>query len=124
MKKIITTILASIIICLGFFGLPTFAAGECPDGCVATSIIGKDGCYCDGVGGILLIVFNVMTGAIGGLAVIGVIISGYQYMTSAGDPGKMTKAKSRIINIVIGLVVFAVMWAVLNFLIPGGLFNE
>jgi hypothetical protein len=39
------------------------------------------------------------------IAVIAVIIVGYQYITSGGSPEQMTKAKNNLIWIIIGLVV-------------------
>lgn len=72
-----------------------------------------------GVVCILKIVLNVMTFGIGVLAVIGIVLAGIQYITSQGDPGKMAKAKNRIIQVVIGLVIYAVMYAALYFLVPG-----
>lgn len=68
---------------------------------------------------ILKLVLNVMTYGIGVLAVVGIVLSGIQYITSQGDPGKMAKAKNRIIQVVIGLVIYAVMYAALVFLVPG-----
>ncbi len=68
---------------------------------------------------ILKLVLNVMTYGIGVLAVVGIVLSGIQYITSQGDSGKMAKAKNRIIQVVIGLVIYAVMYAALIFLVPG-----
>lgn len=65
------------------------------------------------------IALNIMTYGVGILGVVGIVISGIQYITSQGDPGKMAKAKNRIIEVVIGLVLYAVMYAALYFLVPG-----
>ena len=85
--------------------------------CVQTALFGE---YCDGIWGILGIVLNVMIWLVGAFAVIGIIISAIQYATSSGDPAAMTKAKKRIIEIVIGLAAAGVMYAFLEWLIPGG----
>lgn len=77
---------------------------------------------CTDIYGILAIVLNVLTAAVGVAAVIGIVIAGIQYMSSSGDPATMTKAKNRIVQVVIGLVAWGLMWAFLNWLIPGGLF--
>jgi len=45
------------------------------------------------------------------------------YATAADDPGQLKNAKTIIINVVIGLVAFALMSSFLNFIIPGGLFT-
>jgi len=53
--------------------------------------------------------------------VIGVIWGGIQYTTSAGDPQKTAAAKGKIQNALLGLVAFILLYAFLNWLIPGGL---
>ncbi len=50
-------------------------------------------------------VLNTVYMWIGIIAVIVIIIGGYQYMTSQGDPGRIQRAKSTILYSVIGLVV-------------------
>ena len=88
---------------------------------VETSIIDCDAGNENGeaVGELLLKAVKIMTGMIAALAVLGVIIAGYQYMMSSGDAAKTAKAKRRLYEIVIGLVVFALMYAALEFLVPG-----
>ena len=56
-------------------------------------------------------------------AVIGVTISGLTYVNAKDDVQKTTKAKRRIYEIVIGLVAYAVLYATLEFLLPGGNLN-
>lgn len=73
----------------------------------------------DGVVCILKIVLNIMTFGIGVLAVIGIVLAGIQYITSQGDSAKMAKAKNRIVQVVIGLIIYALMYAALYFLVPG-----
>ena len=120
MKKI-AAIVCAIVMSLGFVGIAArpVLAGQCAG--VNKSIINCDAGEEDGeaVNELLVTVAKVMMGLVVVLAVVGVIISGYQYMMSSGDPAKMAKAKRRIIEIVIGLVVFALMWVGLEFLIPG-----
>ena len=60
--------------------------------------------------------------AFGGLILLLIIVSGVQYIASAGDPGAVKSAKSRITNAVTALVLYIFMYAILNFLIPGGIF--
>lgn len=78
---------------------------------------GDDAIFC-----ILNNVLTVLTWGVGIAATLGLVISGMQYAAARGSVEQMTKAKRRIINIVIGLVVYAAMWGILNWLIPGGLF--
>ena len=48
-----------------------------------------------------------------------IIIGGVTYMTSSGDAGKVKKAKDTILYGVIGLVVVALAYAIVNFVITG-----
>lgn len=95
-------------------------SGDKSCGGVNTSIIsckeGEEGA----IDYLLITVVRILSGLIGILAVGGIVFSGYQYMMSSGDPTAMAKAKQRIINIVYGLVAYALIWGVLEFLIPGG----
>ena len=50
-------------------------------------------------------IINVIIGVIGFVAVVVIILGGVQYTTSAGDPGKVKKAKDTILYGVIGVVV-------------------
>jgi hypothetical protein len=96
-----------------------------PDDC-STSVLpdeawrGDDG---DGIYWILALIINILTGAIGIACTVGIVWSGIIWGTAAGDIGKVKMAQKRIIEIVTGMVVLALMWAFLNWLIPGGVFN-
>ena len=120
---------------------PTSAAIKCPESCVPTSVLGglydengnKVGsdytgktirCKCDDGEGssildILNLVVNIMTIGIGILGVIGITIVGIQYLTAGGNEEKTRKAKRRMFEIVIGLVAYVIIYALLNWLIPG-----
>ena len=62
-------------------------------------------------------ILNMVIGIIGIVAVIVIIIGGIQYMTSSGDAGKVKKAKDTILYGVIGLVIVALAYAIVNFVI-------
>lgn len=64
------------------------------------------------------IVVNVFTAGVGILGVTGIIIVGIQYLTAGGDEAKMTKAKRRMYEIVIGLVLYMLGYALLKWLLP------
>lgn len=51
------------------------------------------------------------------VAVIFIIVGGVQYMTSSGDPSKTKKAKDTILYACIGLVICALAFAIVNFVI-------
>ena len=75
----------------------------------------------NGIWAILGIVLNVMIITVGALGILGIVISGIQYTTSSGDPAQMTKAKKRIVEILIGLAAFGLMYVFLEWIIPGGI---
>jgi hypothetical protein len=49
-------------------------------------------------------------------------MGGIQYTTSTGDSSKVSAAKKRIYNAVIAFFAFLFTYAILQYLIPGGLF--
>ena len=55
---------------------------------------------------------------------LGIVIAGITYMTAKDDVAQLTKAKNRLIQIIIGLAIYAVMWAFLQWLLPGGIFGN
>ncbi len=66
-------------------------------------------------------ILKLINGLIGGIIVLVLVIAGIQYITSAGDPTRVKEAKKRITNAVTALVLYMLMFAILNFLIPGGI---
>jgi len=77
----------------------------------------------NGIWGLLLIAINIMTAGVGVLAVGGIVYGAILYTTAEDKADQVKKAIDIITNVVIGLVAFALMWAGLNFLIPGGVFS-
>jgi len=65
---------------------------------------------------------NFLAALVGVAVVISIIYGGIQYGSSAGDPQKITAAKTRIRNALIALVTFMFLFSLLKFLLPGGLF--
>jgi len=62
-------------------------------------------------------IINVVLGVLGIIAVAVIIIGGVQYTTSAGDPGKVKKAKDTILYGIIGLLVALLAFAIVNFVL-------
>lgn len=111
-------------------GTVTLKAGESCCGGVVTSIItcdqkgGKSGDpSTSGVWGLLLLGINILTAGVGVAAVAGIVIGSVMYMTAGGSPERTKKANIFLSNVVLGIIVYAVMYAFLNFIIPGGLFT-
>ena len=62
-------------------------------------------------------IVNGFIGALGIIAVIVIIIGGIGYMTSAGDAGKVKKAKDTILYGIIGMIICVLAYAIVNFVI-------
>ena len=62
-------------------------------------------------------VINIILYVIGIVAVVMMIFGGFQYITSAGDAAKVTKAKNTILYGVVGLVIAILAYAIVNFVI-------
>ncbi len=60
---------------------------------------------------------NVMLFLVGALAVIMIIYSGIQYVISAGDSGKVAKAKNTLTYSIVGLVIAFLAYAIVNWVI-------
>ncbi len=108
-------------------GSNPIAGNDC--GGVQTAIIkcpqnnGSSNVEDNGIWGLLLLVLNIMTAGVGILAVGGIVYGAILYTTAEDRADQIKKATDIITNVVIGLVAFALMWAGLNFLIPGGVFS-
>ncbi len=124
MKKLCLSLLISLGLCSALFIGPAVSAASC--GGVSTSVIdcGADDNEGSGIFAILNIILTILTYGVGIAATVGFVVSGIQYATARDDAGQLSRAKNRIIQIIIGLFLYAGMWAVLNFLLPGGLFNN
>ncbi len=62
-------------------------------------------------------ILNGIVGVLGIVCVVVMIIGGVNYMTSAGDSGKVKKAKDTILYGLIGLAVCILSFAIVNFVI-------
>lgn len=77
----------------------------------------------NGILSLLVVALQIMTAGVGIVAVGGFIYGGILY-ASAGDRSDQVKKSIEVIrNVIIGLVAYGVMFALLNFLIPGGVFR-
>ena len=98
-------------------------------GNVATSIIqcdqdGGDKIEETGVWGILIIAINILIAGVGVLALAGIIYGSVLYTSAGGSAEQVKKAMGIFTNVVIGVLAFAAMWVLLNFLVPGGAFTN
>lgn len=105
---------------------PTATANKCAcdpalQSCKSTGCAGAD---CGLIRRYFNPVINFLTAVVGIVVTIAIIIGGIQYSTSADDPQKVAAAKARIINAVLALLAFIFLWAFLQWLVPGGVFNS
>ncbi|MBQ9180610.1 hypothetical protein IJ135_00730 [Candidatus Saccharibacteria bacterium] len=103
---------------------PVFAAESSTSGknCVPTAILGQDGCFEDnggsGISHIIMLVIDIMSVGVGILGVIGISISGIQYLTAGGNEERTRKSKRRLFEIVIGLVAYGLIYALMSWIVP------
>ena len=83
-------------------------------GCNSTS-------NCNIISNYIVPLVNLLAAFAGTAVAVSIVIGAIQYGSSAGDSQKVTAAKNRIRNAIIALIAFVFLYALLNFLIPGGL---
>lgn len=66
---------------------------------------------------------QLISAAVGIAIVIAIVLGAMEYITSGGDPQRAASGKKRIVEALIGLAAFALLYAFLQFIIPGGLAN-
>lgn len=82
-----------------------------------SDVLNKENC---GIVKILVDGINILS-ALAGMVIIGsIIIAGYQYMTARDNSGQIQQARTRIIWAISAMILFIFMYALLNFLVPGG----
>ena len=134
MKRRILSVAAMLMLVFAPAALPLSAhaagssAPSTPAACSGSGNAAKDavlggvgdvGGKCDGTGatGIFKLVVNVLSILAGALAVIMVIISGFKYITSAGDPNKVASAKNTLVYALVGIAVAALAQTLVHFVI-------
>lgn len=65
----------------------------------------------------ILRLVQVALGLLGVIAVLLIIYAGFVWMTAAGDPAKVDKAKKIIYNVIIGLIIIFLAFAIVTFVI-------
>lgn len=109
---------------------PAHAAGKCGD--VDVSYIdflckdassGSGDIEKSGIWAILTGVLNIMLAGVGVLAVGGIVYGAILYASAQDNQQQVQQAMTIFRNVVIGLVSFALMYSLLQFLIPGGIFG-
>ncbi len=90
---------------------------------VQTQANGTSACATNGtsaVGSIIHTVINVISFFVGLVAVIMIIVGGFRYITSGGDSGKASSARTTIVSAVIGLLIVALAQVIVQFVLTNG----
>lgn len=74
----------------------------------------------NGISYLLRMAIRILTGLVAVLAVVSIVYAGVQYASAGDSPEKVKAAKDRITQTVIGVLLYIFMFAILEFLIPGG----
>lgn len=118
MKNLIFSALASVLMALG---LINFAGASSTDACRYVTGAARSSAVCQGgsdaKNNIAPKVVGTLAWIVGALAVIMIIWAGIQYTISAGDSGKINKAKTTLIYSVVGLVIAVMAGVIVNFIL-------
>ena len=118
-KLVRTASLLSLITLNTFLSFPVFANDICNSD-ASDEIKASAGCDIATANELPETIINIVTAIIGvsGLvAVIFILIGGIQYITSEGDAAKTKKAKDTILYAFIGLVICALAFVIVNWVI-------
>lgn len=77
-----------------------------------------------GVWGLLIMAIGILTTGVGIAALGGIIYGAVLYTSAGGSPDQIKKARTIFTNVVIGIISYAAMFALLQFIIPGGIFRS
>ncbi len=105
-----------------FFGTqePIIAAADtCANGDKATYTSVGDNCITKDIQTVL----NFLSVGVGIIIIGSIMVAGIQYMSAGDNPQNVQAAKARIRNAILALLVFALSWSFLNWLVPGGVFG-
>jgi len=94
---------------------PEYVDSDCPSN--GNPELSQDNC---GIIKYLVLFIKFLSAIVAIVVVASVIIGGIQYSTSADDPGAVTAAKKRIMNALLALALYVFTFAILQYLVPGG----
>ena len=123
-KSLVASV-AMVVASFGVMATPAFADITCPDTSIRKGEPVKTYADCNvqkdeegkGLMDTLQVIINVIIGVVGFIAVVMIIIGGISYTTSAGDAGRVKKAKDTIMYGIIGLVIALLAFAIVNFVL-------
>ena len=98
-----------------------YFANGCPSGSVNISSVNTNGCGATNLPSVgagtpeLHLILGIFFGILAAVAVLFIIIGGFRYVISSGDPQDMSKAKNTILYALIGLVVAITAEGIVSF---------
>lgn len=78
---------------------------------------------CSALTDMVFAIIRALSIGVGLVIVASMIFAGIQYTASRDDPSAVGKAKERVLNNVIALLVYIFSYAIINYLIPNGFFQ-
>ena len=84
----------------------------------------ENGCYCGGTDGAINLIVSIFTGTVVVAGTVGIVIVGLMFLTARDNEEQVAKAKKRLAQVVVGIIAFALIDAIANLLVPGGLANR
>lgn len=90
--------------------------GDCPDNL-------KSSGGCDLVARYLNPLILVATIVVGLIVAIAIVTGGIQYATARDNPQAISAAKTRIAGALVGFLAYSLLWAFLQWIVPGGFLN-
>ncbi len=126
-KQTVKAFLLGAVLTLGIVSLGQGAVYAVSCGGVDTAVItctesGDGAIENTGLWFVLKFAIQLMTGLVA-VAALGGLVYGAMLYTAAGpNVEQVKKARGIFVNVVIGIIAYALMFAGLNFLIPGGVF--
>lgn len=117
MKKLL--IVLNVAILLLIWPSSVFAATTC--GGIDTAVLncGNSG---DPITSLLIVAVNFLAVAVGVAVLIGIVFGAFLYTSAAGSAEQAKRGIGYIRNAIIALVLFVFMYAIINYMVPGGLF--
>lgn len=86
-------------------------------GCTSSTGGKTTGCATEGY---ITSIINILSASVGIIVVIMLIVGGIQYSSAGGDPSRIAAAKKRIYSALLALITFLFLFALLQWLVPGG----
>ncbi|HVX58732.1 MAG TPA: pilin [Candidatus Saccharimonadales bacterium] len=67
---------------------------------------------------------NGLAGMVAVVSVAMIVLGGIKYSLARNNPQEISNARNHIINAVFAMIAFMLIWALLQYLVPGGVFNN